>query len=186
MRYPVIILNLAVVLICLPPDADADDRRPLKYLSLPAAIDVLQREGMTVLYSSDLVTEKLLVEKEPESDTPQDALREILRSHDLALEAGPQGTLVIIRNDHGETAATGTILGVVKSRESGNRVSGADVVLKGRRTRRDTTSGSGLFQFSDIKPGSYTLIVRDDARYRISSYQTTVEAGFYIREGTRV
>ena len=66
--------------------------------SLEEAIRLLEAEGLSVFYSSDVVADDMRVLHEPEAEEPAVALAEILKPHGLALQAGPRGSLLVIRD----------------------------------------------------------------------------------------
>jgi hypothetical protein len=71
---------------------------PLAGLSLEDAIRRLEsRGGLSVIYSTDLVTPGLRVTSEPKSTQPAEMLREILAPHALDVAPGPNGRLLVVR-----------------------------------------------------------------------------------------
>lgn len=57
----------------------------------------LRARGITVIYSSDLVPASLLVSEPPTASDPIGQLREVLAPHALTLQAGPNGSWLVIR-----------------------------------------------------------------------------------------
>ena len=55
-------------------------------------------------------------------------------------------------------AATGVVTGTVRTADGG-AVGGAAVALRGATTQRTTTDAKGAFNFADVPPGEYTLVV---------------------------
>jgi Ca-activated chloride channel family protein len=72
---------------------------PDLYLGKPLG-DVLrdlQRRGLNIVFSSELVTPEMRVAAEPKEKTPRKILDEILAPHGLAVRVGPRESLVIVR-----------------------------------------------------------------------------------------
>ncbi len=70
---------------------------PYLGLSLQEAIQILDSQGLSVLYSSALVRPDMVVETEPSSTAATEILAEILRPHGLMLSPGPNGALLVVR-----------------------------------------------------------------------------------------
>ncbi len=68
----------------------------LSGLRLAEAISLLQREGLTVIYSTALVRPEMRVEREPRAATPRGKLEEILAPHGLRVTEGPHHELLIV------------------------------------------------------------------------------------------
>jgi outer membrane receptor protein involved in Fe transport len=68
-------------------------------LGTPLANFIMQmrEQGITVIYSSDLVTDSMRIVAEPTAEDPIRRLREVLEPHGLALEAGPRGTWLVVK-----------------------------------------------------------------------------------------
>ncbi len=56
-------------------------------------------EGHQIIFSSDVVTDQLLIQREPESGDPIAALRAVLEAHALLLERGPANTWLVQQGD---------------------------------------------------------------------------------------
>lgn len=76
------------------PAADAED---LRGLPLAQAIASLERRGLSVVYSTDLVKPWMQVSIEPAANDPVVMLDEILAPFGLATRAGPNGVLLVVR-----------------------------------------------------------------------------------------
>jgi hypothetical protein len=57
----------------------------------------MRDEGITVTYSNDLVLESMRIAAEPSASAPIERLEQVLAPHGLALEAGPRGTWLVVR-----------------------------------------------------------------------------------------
>ena len=66
-------------------------------MPLSSAVADLERRGLAVLYSSDLVRPWMKVAAEPTASDPASVLVEILRPHGLAARPGPGGLLLVVR-----------------------------------------------------------------------------------------
>lgn len=86
--------RLAGVLALLCSFAAADD---LSRMSLQEAIASLEEQGLTVFYSSDLIKPWMIVREPPQAQEPAAILSEVLEPYGLAIEAGPGGSLLIVR-----------------------------------------------------------------------------------------
>jgi len=58
-------------------------------------IDSLNADGYQIIYSSDVVTDDLLIDREPDLSEPRSGLAEILAARGLVLEDGPAGSLLV-------------------------------------------------------------------------------------------
>ncbi|HET9768311.1 MAG TPA: TonB-dependent receptor, partial [Thermoanaerobaculia bacterium] len=66
-------------------------------LPLAAALQLLQREGVAVVFSTAVVLPSMVVGTAPRADTARAMLDELLRPHGLAISRGPRGRLVVVR-----------------------------------------------------------------------------------------
>lgn len=65
--------------------------------SLEEALRILQKKGINVLYSSDLVRSDMMVAGEPVSEEPRQIVEDLLSEHGLRLQPGPANTLLVVR-----------------------------------------------------------------------------------------
>ena len=96
---------LAVLLCCAAAAAGAP--QSLKGRRLDEALRVLQREGLAIVFSSEVVTPQMRVTVEPDVASPRRQLDEILAPHGLAAEDAAGGVLVIVRRRAAAPAANG-------------------------------------------------------------------------------
>ena len=75
----------------------AEASATLAGMPLSSAVADLERRGLAVLYSSDLVRPWMKVAAEPTASDPASVLVEILRPHGLAARPGPGGLLLVVR-----------------------------------------------------------------------------------------
>jgi outer membrane receptor protein involved in Fe transport len=88
--------SFILLLLCLPAVA-ADEVR--KGMPLVDYIEVLQRQGLRVIYSSDLVRAEYLLRQVPAAADPAIALREALAAYGLILAVGAAGSLLVTRGE---------------------------------------------------------------------------------------
>jgi hypothetical protein len=71
-----------------------------KYAGRPVAdvLQELQRSGLPLVFSDDLVPRELRVKSEPKATGPREIALEILAPHGLTLNDGPRGRLIVIKN----------------------------------------------------------------------------------------
>jgi len=83
-----------LVLACLPQLilAAADGWQGKRVSEL---LDNLNNQGHQIIFSSDVVTDKLLIQNEPDLNDPLKGVRALLGEYGLALENGPAGTWLV-------------------------------------------------------------------------------------------
>ena len=86
-------LTLALSL-CFEAVAAASDPAPI---ALQEAIELIEARGVTIIYSSNLVNPDMRVSELPRGLEPRAQLEQILHPHGLAVNAGPNGMLLIVR-----------------------------------------------------------------------------------------
>ena len=86
---------------------------------LDEALSELQRRGLKVIFSSEVVRPTMRVVSEPTLATPRRVLDALLEPHGLIAQAGPGGTVLVVKNPRarlvkrsGPTLATATALPV--------------------------------------------------------------------------
>jgi hypothetical protein len=121
------------------------------------ALRDLQARGLRLVYSSDVVSEGMLVEVRPSKGEPRAVLDALLAPHSLAALEGPGGTLLIVRG--AETGATGEILGVVRTLQGRQPVAAARVLVKGAAMQA-TTARDGTFRIVALPAGEHELLVK--------------------------
>lgn len=65
--------------------------------TLSEYLDFLNDRGARVIYTSDLVTDDLLLPDEPGDDASRDALEDLLNTFGLTVTEGPAGSLLVVR-----------------------------------------------------------------------------------------
>lgn len=143
------------------PHAAAGDPPRYRGLTLPQALQQLERQGLRVLYSSELVSDAMRVRREPSGSDPRSLLAEILGPHDLELEEGPQGMLVLVRAPRA-AARRGRIVGLLRRISDGAPLARVPVTLPSEQ-RRTLTDEHGRFEFRAVAAGHHEVVVQDDA-----------------------
>ena len=70
-------------------------------------LESLRASGVRVIYSSDLVSDTLVLTKEPDADDPVASLARILAPHGLAVVDGPSGSLLVVRGEQAPEPGSG-------------------------------------------------------------------------------
>jgi len=65
--------------------------------TLAHALQDLQRRGINVIYSSDLVTDSMIVHNEPQGGSLDQMIDRLLGPHGLQAEIGPRGSVLVVR-----------------------------------------------------------------------------------------
>jgi Ca-activated chloride channel family protein len=65
--------------------------------TLDFALRDLQQQGVNIIFSSDLVDDSMVVEKEPRATSLDELLNRLLGPHGLAAEIGPGGSVLVVR-----------------------------------------------------------------------------------------
>jgi hypothetical protein len=146
----------------------------------------LQRRGLNVVFSSEVVKPDMRVASEPKVATPRKILDEVLAPHGLAVRSGPRESLVVVRAPRAPQtppapAVVGTVAGpasaqppepllsgVVIRSDSRAPIAGATVAGAGRTT---TTNKDGRFGVR-LPVGRTTLTVSAKGFFQLV---TTVE-----------
>lgn len=89
--------NKAIALLLLLLTATAALARDYTNLTLEQAIDLLEAQGLSIFYSSDLVKADMRVLTVPAATAPREILQEIVRPHGIAVADGPNGALLLVR-----------------------------------------------------------------------------------------
>jgi len=117
--------------------------------SLADYIHSLSTAGFAVIYSDDLVRADLLVTVEPETESPEQALRAVLRPHGMLLVPGPGGNWLVVADP--EAAA------IAKAMQATALTSGDKELLP------EIIVNSSMYSIRYQQPGSHTFLDRDYA-----------------------
>ena len=147
---------------------------------LEEAIAELERDGLTVFYSSDLIKPWSRVNVVPSASAPENALREILAPLGLTTQTGPDGAYLVVRDVSmdDEPLPTGGVAGIVRQAANGAPLPGVAVTLLGANLRT-MTARDGRFAFHGLVEGSYQVAVL----YPVNDFEI-VEAVEVIPEQT--
>jgi hypothetical protein len=80
---------------------------------LAEALRDLERKGLRLIYSNDVVRPEMIVGSDPRSSEPRRALDELLHEHHLRATNGPRGSIVIVRD--GAKASSGEPKNIARS-----------------------------------------------------------------------
>ncbi|HSC26540.1 MAG TPA: carboxypeptidase-like regulatory domain-containing protein, partial [Vicinamibacterales bacterium] len=135
--------------------------------ALAEVLGDLQREGLQIVFSSDLVKPDMRVMAEPTSSEVRARLREILKPHGLTTREGPKGAVLVVRapdatrppqQPNEQTPTAGTIRGVVVDAGTNTPLEGVLLQIVGT-SHKASTGGDGTFAFDDLPAGKHTLHV---------------------------
>ena len=85
-----------LVLLCCCATVVAADQTVFQGRSLEEALRVLQRAGLPIVFTSEVVKPGMRVLLEPHSSVPRQQLDELLAPHGLKADAGPRGVLLVV------------------------------------------------------------------------------------------
>jgi hypothetical protein len=166
---------LALLMCCARLAAADPEQHALKGRRLDDALRMLQRSGLRIVFSSEIVTADMRVVAEPRAATPRQQLDELLEPHGLRAEPGPGAVIQVVRGRSGPpggseknpAASTRSTSRTDTSTSSASRsVRETDgfthrVTVTGSRTASVDRGVSGVtFDASDLQSGS--SILQDD------------------------
>ena len=91
------LVSTVVALLLFCGSAAAAGPQTLQGRRLDDALRLLQREGLPIVFSSEIVTPRMRVTAEPRATNPRQQLDEILAPNGLSAESGPGGVILIVR-----------------------------------------------------------------------------------------
>ncbi|HEY3176748.1 MAG TPA: carboxypeptidase regulatory-like domain-containing protein [Candidatus Polarisedimenticolia bacterium] len=118
---------------------------------LGEAIDQLRSQGLEVIYSSDLVRPSMRILAEPLATTSPEILWELIAPHGLETRVGPDGTLLIVRQDL-TAGPRGGIAGRIVTAGDRRAVAGATISMPGTEAGTVSTA-DGRFLVFGMTPG---------------------------------
>lgn len=120
----------------------------------------LQAQGLTLVFTSELVRPGMIVAAEPAAIGARAILEEVLAPHGLAIEEGPGGVLVVVAGA-APAAGAGAIEGSVVDRGSREGLPGAVVRVVGSEVGgarlAATAAADGAFSLAPLPAGDYSL-----------------------------
>ena len=120
--------------------------------SVAEVIDDFRDAGYPFAYSTNLVSDDLMVVSEPDAQEPVAIVEQILKPHRLMIR-DQAGVLLVVRFD-APGGATGNILLVVTHRGSERPIDDPDITVDPRLTIQNQLM-PGIFEYSSVAPGSY-------------------------------
>jgi len=150
---------------------------------LSEALKGLQAEGMRLVFSSEVVTDRMHVHSEPHGATAKERLLALLEPHGLDAVDGPGGVLQIVRarstrmpsRPLQRSRAAGAISGVALDAATDAPVAGALAELV-RETGSERADAAGRFVFAAVAPGTHIVQVSGPA-HTAQSYSVDVSDG---------
>jgi hypothetical protein len=175
----------AILLVLLastgPLVAQGQNARPRADRPLADVLRDLQRDGLPIVFSSEVVRPSMRVVSEPQSVDPRRLLDELLQAHGLEARPGPRGVLVIARGrtPRPQPAAPprtdASIDGLIVDAQSATPLAG--VLVRLPATGVEVLSNvEGRFELSPVPAGTYRLFVAV-VGYVLAEPEITVPAG---------
>lgn len=97
---------LLLAIVCAGPTSAA--AADFQGLELEQALERLEERGLSILYSSDVVTPDLVVTVEPTSSEPVEILREIVEPLGIEVAESPGGAVMLVRRAKPDAASAGS------------------------------------------------------------------------------
>ncbi len=173
-RYPFLIILLTIASAGGAAPAPEYDER-FAGRAVEEVIDGFRREAWPFVYSTNLVTSDLVVIAEPRSTDPVEIVREVLAPHGLTVRSLENVYYVVRESRFPSDTKPGSILAVVKERDSGQRLSDATVRLASA-VGRIVPLPDGAFQLSDLPPREHRVIAEAEA-FELQRRDVTVRPG---------
>ena len=164
-----------------PLGARGQNPRPLAGRPLADVLRELQRGGLPIVFSSEVVRPAMRVASEPESTDPRRLLNELLQAHGLEARPGPRGVLVIARGRMPRPQPTApsrtdaSIDGLIVDAQSATPLAG--VLVRLPATGVEVLSNvDGRFELSSVPAGTHRLFVTA-VGYVLAEPEITLQAG---------
>lgn len=167
------LLFLIVLTVCALPAVAQAPLDGYEGRTVISVIEEFRSQGWSFAYSTNLVTNDLVVLDEPDSDDPVEMAREILEPHGLTIRT-EEGLWLIVRNDSA-AARLGSLLIVVRDRRDLMTLDDIEIVTP-PEIDAGTLLSRGIQQYEGVVAGSY-LIQVGAAGYRAVDRLVTIEPG---------
>lgn len=149
-----------IIFCLLLPFAPAVSAVEYRGMTVEAAIEQFELDGLTILYSSDVVKPWMRVRDEPAGTDARALLEQMLAPYGLIVRDGPAASLLIVRGEP-PTPASGRIAVRVVDAATGAGVAGLAVGLNDDAPRV-LTDADGQAQFDAVSEGRHQLVIRSD------------------------
>ena len=158
---------LLMIVLLLPVAGWAADGDAVPYTGRPvsAVIDEFRADGHPFAYSTNLVSENLLVTQEPDASEPLEIVKAILRPHGLTIRT-EAGVYLVVRFDSAGLPK-GSILLVITTKGSDEPLEGASVLVE-PSVNAPTNLLPGIHEYSGVSPGRYQVDIEADG-YQIAT-----------------
>ena len=161
--------GLLAVLVLVPLVAPGDEGPP--YLGRPvvAVIEEFREAGEPFAYSTNLVTEDLVVTVEPQPGDALSIVRQILKPHDLVVveDAG----VFLVRRYTAEGLDFGSILLVISTRDNSQPLQQAAVSVRPELSDRIRVK-PGIYEYPRVAAGRYQFLIEAEG---FETVQRTVD-----------
>ncbi|MPY89740.1 MAG: serine hydrolase [Luteitalea sp.] len=148
------------------------------------ALQALRREGLKIIFSTELVRSDMLVSDEPRATSPRKILDELLRPHGLRAKDGPRETVLVVKAPPRRPASRspppkshGSVSGHVVDARTGAPLPGVLVQAPVRTGIRVYTDARGAFRIDDLPAGHQNLVVGADGFMEARPTATVPAAG---------
>ena len=167
------LLFLIVLTVCSLPAVAQTPRDGYEGRTVIAVIEEFRSQGWSFAYSTNLVTDDLVVLAEPSSDDTMEIAREILEPHGLTTRS-EEGLWLIVRSDS-VAARLGSLLIVVRDRRDLMTLDDIEIVTP-PEIDAGTLLSEGIQQYENVVAGSY-LIEVGAAGYKSVERLVRIEPG---------
>ncbi len=127
--------------------------------TVAAVIDQFRSLGWPFAYSTNLVSDDLLVLQEPRGTDPREIVRQILEPHDLVIRA-EEGLYLIVRGEQ-SAARLGSLVVVVRDRLTSTPLDGISIRAT-PELLNNVLLAPGIHQITEIVPDAYRLEIGAD------------------------
>lgn len=126
-------------------------------MALPAALRALQRQGLAIVFTSELVRPEMRVAAEPTASEPRQILDQVLAPHGLRARADVGGVLVVVAGPGAAGSVEGSVFAPGRRELQGAIVSARRTGGDSAAAREISTGADGSFTLDALEPGEYAL-----------------------------